>query len=74
MECRIARVVPVTGSWSSECYIAVRQLLAGKTVTARVVETLENDHIHIVDILLSMGKLYQVGVADNHDSLMIGKV
>ncbi|XP_042253348.1 tudor domain-containing protein 1 isoform X1 [Thunnus maccoyii] len=56
IECCIAGVVPVTGNWSGECCIAVRQLLTGKAVTATVVETLENGRIHVVDILLSMGK------------------
>ncbi|XP_073345172.1 tudor domain-containing protein 1 [Pagrus major] len=56
MECRIAGVVPVAGNWSGECCIAVRQLLAGKTVTVKLVETLEHGRIHTVDILLSMGK------------------
>ncbi|CAK6974631.1 LOW QUALITY PROTEIN: tudor domain-containing protein 1 [Scomber scombrus] len=56
MECRIAGVVPVTGTWSGECCIALRQQLAGKTFTAKVVETQENGRIHAVDILLSMGK------------------
>ncbi|XP_044033632.1 tudor domain-containing protein 1 isoform X2 [Siniperca chuatsi] len=56
MECCIAGVVPVAGNWSGECCIAVRQLLAGKTVTVRLEETLEYGRIHAVDILLSMGK------------------
>ncbi|XP_071319718.1 tudor domain-containing protein 1 [Trachinotus anak] len=57
MECWIAGVVPMDGSnWSGECRIAVRQLLAGKTVTVRPVEALENGRIHAVDVLLSTGK------------------
>lgn len=59
MECRITGVVPVAGSWSGECCIAVRQLLAGKIVTVRLVETVEDGRIHAVDILLSMGDLYK---------------
>ncbi|KAF3704392.1 Tudor domain-containing protein 1 [Channa argus] len=55
MECRIAGVVPVAGKWSGECCFAVTQMLAGKTVSVRLVESVEN-HIHLVDILLSMGK------------------
>ncbi|KAK2820416.1 hypothetical protein Q5P01_023375 [Channa striata] len=55
MECCIAGLVPVAGKWSGECCIAVRQMLAGKTVSVRVVESVENN-IHPVDILLSMGK------------------
>ncbi|KAM7381616.1 hypothetical protein PAMA_012453 [Pampus argenteus] len=56
MECRIAGVVPVTDNWSDESCFAVRQLLASKTVTVKVVETLENGRLYSVDILLSMGK------------------
>ncbi|XP_059180349.1 tudor domain-containing protein 1 [Centropristis striata] len=56
MECCISGVMPVTGDWSGECCIALKQMLAGKTVTVRLVETQENGHIHAVDILLSMGK------------------
>uniref|UniRef100_A0A669E863 Tudor domain-containing protein 1 n=1 Tax=Oreochromis niloticus TaxID=8128 RepID=A0A669E863_ORENI len=69
MECRITGVVPVAGNWSGECCIAVRQLLAGKIVTVRLVETVEDGRIHAVDILLSMGKqlstfLLEHGYAD----------
>uniref|UniRef100_A0A8C4HYP7 Tudor domain containing 1 n=1 Tax=Dicentrarchus labrax TaxID=13489 RepID=A0A8C4HYP7_DICLA len=56
MECRITGVVPVAGDWSDECCISVRQLLAGKIVTVKLVETLEHGRIHAVNILLSMGK------------------
>ncbi|XP_062270369.1 tudor domain-containing protein 1 isoform X1 [Platichthys flesus] len=55
MECRIAGVLPLATNWSSECCVAVRQLLAGKTVTVKLVETVENSCIHVVDIQLSMG-------------------
>lgn len=55
MECSIARVVPVGGSWSAECCIAVRQLLADRIITVHLVETLENGRIHAVDLKLSMG-------------------
>ncbi|XP_056882915.1 tudor domain-containing protein 1 isoform X3 [Takifugu flavidus] len=57
MECRIAEVEPVGGSWSVECCMAVRQLLAGRIITVHLVDTLENGRIHAVDIHLSMGKL-----------------
>lgn len=59
MECRIAGVVPVAGNWSGECCIAVRQLLAGKTVTVKLVDMLGHGRIHTVDIQLSMGRLFQ---------------
>lgn len=55
MECGIAQVVPVGGSWSDECCITVRQLLAGRIITAHLVETLENGRIYAVDIKLAMG-------------------
>lgn len=60
MECRIAGVVPSAGNWSGQCSIAVRQLLGGKAVTAKLVETLESGHVHAVDILLSMGRTERV--------------
>lgn len=56
MECCIAGVVPVAGNWSGECCIAVKRLLAGKTVTVKLVDTPEGGRIHAVDILLSMGR------------------
>lgn len=56
MECGIAQVVPVGDTWSAECCIAVSQLLAERIITVHLVETLENGHIHAVDIKLSMGE------------------
>ncbi|XP_049420220.1 tudor domain-containing protein 1 isoform X3 [Epinephelus fuscoguttatus] len=56
MECRVTGVVPVTDRWSGECCIFVKQMLLGKTVTVRLLETLESGRIHVVDILLSLGK------------------
>lgn len=70
MECCIAGVFPVAGNWSEECCIAVRQLLAGKTLRVNLVETLEHSCIHAVDILFSMGRLCVV--VDNW--LLIGAV
>ncbi|KAG7507722.1 hypothetical protein JOB18_042668 [Solea senegalensis] len=55
MECRIGGVVPSAGSWSGECCMMVRQLLTGKTVAVKLLETLENGRIYAVDILLSLG-------------------
>ncbi len=60
MECRIAGVVPVTDNWSDECSMAVRQMLVGKMVTVKVVETLENGRIHVVDMRLYTGRLYGI--------------
>lgn len=70
MECCISGVFPAAGNWSDECCIAVRQLLAGKSLRVNLVETLEHGCIHAVDILLSMGRLYVV--VDNW--LLIGAV
>ncbi|MEQ2266860.1 hypothetical protein XENORESO_020116, partial [Xenotaenia resolanae] len=57
MKCRIAGVVPVVNEWSDECCITVRQLLAGKAVTVKLLETVEKECAHAVDILLSMREL-----------------
>uniref|UniRef100_A0A665VK44 Tudor domain containing 1 n=1 Tax=Echeneis naucrates TaxID=173247 RepID=A0A665VK44_ECHNA len=56
LECCIAGVVPLDGNWSAECCVAMRQLLAGKTVTVRPVGTVENGCVHTVNIQLSTGK------------------
>ncbi|CAJ1081033.1 tudor domain-containing protein 1 isoform X3 [Xyrichtys novacula] len=56
MECHITSVESAGGNWSQECCTAVRQMLVGKIMTVRLVETLENGRLHAVDILLSMGK------------------
>ncbi|XP_069547383.1 tudor domain-containing protein 1, partial [Brachyistius frenatus] len=56
MECCTAEVVPLVSHWSGESCFAVRQLVAGKTVTAKLVETLENSRMHAIDILLHNGK------------------
>ncbi|XP_063748517.1 tudor domain-containing protein 1 isoform X2 [Eleginops maclovinus] len=58
MECRIAGVVPWIDKWSAECCMSVKQLLAGKTFTVKLVETLEKGRVYAVDILLSMGKKF----------------
>ncbi|XP_028286193.1 tudor domain-containing protein 1 [Parambassis ranga] len=65
MECCIAGVVPVVGKWSGECCFAVRQMLAGKTVTVRLMETPENGCVHAVDILLSVGKPLSTFLIEN---------
>uniref|UniRef100_A0A3Q3KD09 Tudor domain-containing protein 1 n=2 Tax=Monopterus albus TaxID=43700 RepID=A0A3Q3KD09_MONAL len=65
VECCIAGVVPVAGKWSGKCCIAVRQLLAGKTVTVRLVEMAENGRVHAVDILLSMGNQLSTLLIEN---------
>nr|XP_046232521.1 tudor domain-containing protein 1 isoform X2 [Scatophagus argus] len=65
MECCIAGVVPVADKWSGECCIAVRQLLAGKIISVKLVETLEYSRIHAVDVLLSMGKQLSAFLIEN---------
>ncbi|XP_041672490.1 tudor domain-containing protein 1 [Cheilinus undulatus] len=55
MECCVAGVVSAGGKWSRECCMAVTQMLVGKIVKVKLVETLENGRIHTVDIMLSMG-------------------
>lgn len=75
MECRIAGVVPVAGNWSGECCIAVRQMLAGRSVSVKMVETLQCGRIHAVDILLSMGRLlYGVWKVENKYRFVMGEV
>ncbi|XP_028990018.2 tudor domain-containing protein 1 [Betta splendens] len=55
IQCRIAGVEPVGDNWSDECCFAVRQMLAGKAISVRLVDILEN-LIHVVDVQLSVGK------------------
>lgn len=55
MECRIAGVVPMVNGWSDKCCLAVKQLLAGKTVTVKLLKTMEKECANVVDILLSKG-------------------
>ncbi|XP_037319473.2 tudor domain-containing protein 1 isoform X2 [Pungitius pungitius] len=65
MQCRIIGVVPTAGSWSSECCISVKKLLAGKFLTTSMVETQEDGRIHSVDITLSMGKKLSTFLLDH---------
>ncbi|XP_067100599.1 tudor domain-containing protein 1 isoform X3 [Osmerus mordax] len=53
VECRVAGIEPVTDSWTEECIIAVKQLVAGKSLTVTVVDVQESDRVHSVDVLLS---------------------
>ncbi|XP_064807023.1 tudor domain-containing protein 1 [Oncorhynchus masou masou] len=53
LECSVAGITPVTDSWMGACCMAVRQLVAGKSLTLTVVDTQENDHTYAVDILLT---------------------
>ncbi|XP_041714209.2 tudor domain-containing protein 1 isoform X2 [Coregonus clupeaformis] len=62
MECSVAGITPVTDSWMGECCIAVRQLVAGKSLTLTVVDIQENNRTYAVDILLTpIGTVSQEG-------------
>ena len=62
LECSVAGITPVTDSWMGVCCIAVRQLVAGKSLTLTVVDTPENDRTYAVDILLTpIGTVSQEG-------------
>ncbi|KAJ8365184.1 hypothetical protein SKAU_G00140150 [Synaphobranchus kaupii] len=52
VECRVAGVMAVTGSWTEECCIAARQLLAGKSLPVTVVDMPDNIDVWAVDIML----------------------
>ncbi|XP_055786772.1 tudor domain-containing protein 1 isoform X3 [Salvelinus fontinalis] len=62
LECSVAGITPVTDSWMGVCCMAVRQLVAGKSLTLTVVDTQENDRTYAVDILLNpIGTVSQEG-------------
>ncbi|KAM4715222.1 tudor domain-containing protein 1 [Anableps anableps] len=65
VECRIAGVVPVVNEWSDECCITVRQMLAGKAVNVKLLETTEKEGVHAVDIVLSMRTLLSSFLLEN---------
>ncbi|XP_015245986.1 PREDICTED: tudor domain-containing protein 1 [Cyprinodon variegatus] len=65
MECRIAGVVPMVNGWSDKCCLAVKQLLAGKTVTVKLLKTMEKECANVVDILLSKGNLLSAFLVEN---------
>ncbi|XP_055032396.2 tudor domain-containing protein 1 [Misgurnus anguillicaudatus] len=57
LQCCVAGVTPLTGSWTGECTIAVRQLFAGKSLTLTVLDIMNNGNLFAVDIPLStLGK------------------
>ncbi|KAM4624559.1 tudor domain-containing protein 1 [Polymixia lowei] len=65
MECCVAGVVPVTGIWTGEASIALRQLLVGKRMTVSVADILQGGRVHAVDILLSfIGKQLSTFLSD----------
>ncbi|KAL0984548.1 hypothetical protein UPYG_G00143080 [Umbra pygmaea] len=66
LECNVVGTKPVTDSWTGECCIAVKQLVAGKSLTLTVVDTKENGRTYAVDILLtSIGKKLSTFLMDH---------
>ncbi|KAJ7984649.1 hypothetical protein DPEC_G00356950 [Dallia pectoralis] len=66
MECSVAGVTPVTDDWVYECCVAVRQLVAGKSLKLTVVDEQENRCTYAVDILLtSIGKQLSTFLQDH---------
>lgn len=59
LQCCIAGVKPVTGSWTGECTIAVRQMITGKSLTFTVLDIMNDGALLAVDVPLSMlGRAY----------------
>uniref|UniRef100_A0A8C2A723 Tudor domain-containing protein 1 n=1 Tax=Cyprinus carpio TaxID=7962 RepID=A0A8C2A723_CYPCA len=57
LQCCVAGVKPLTGSWTGECTIAVRQLIAGKILTFTVLDIVNDGALLSVDVPLStLGK------------------
>ncbi|XP_062859119.1 tudor domain-containing protein 1 isoform X2 [Trichomycterus rosablanca] len=56
LQCSVAGVTAVTSSWTGECCIAVRQLVAGKNLTFTVLDFLNDDTVLAVDAPLTLGK------------------
>ncbi|XP_043108998.1 tudor domain-containing protein 1 isoform X2 [Puntigrus tetrazona] len=57
LQCCVAGVKPLTGSWTGECTIAVRQLIAGKILTFTVLDIMNDGALLTVDVPLStLGK------------------
>lgn len=61
LQCCIAGVKPLTGSWTGECCIAVRQLIAGKSLTFTVLDIMNDGELFAVDALVStLGRAFMV--------------
>uniref|UniRef100_A0A671KJ77 Tudor domain-containing protein 1-like n=1 Tax=Sinocyclocheilus anshuiensis TaxID=1608454 RepID=A0A671KJ77_9TELE len=57
LQCCVAGVKPLTGSWTGECTIAIRQLIAGKILTFTVLDIVIDGALLAVDVPLStLGK------------------
>ncbi|XP_052467605.1 tudor domain-containing protein 1 isoform X3 [Carassius gibelio] len=76
LQCCVAGVKPLTGSWTGECTIAVRQLIAGKSLTFTVLDIMNDGALLAVDVPLStLGKymsifLIEQGYAIKEDILV----
>lgn len=65
LQCCVAGVTPLTGTWTGECTIAVRQLFAGKSFTWTVVDIMNNGTLFAVDVPLStLGKYLSTFLID----------
>ncbi|XP_051958627.1 tudor domain-containing protein 1-like [Xyrauchen texanus] len=53
LQCSVARLTPLTGSWTGECTIAVKRLLVGKSITFTVVDIMNDGALLAVDVALS---------------------
>ncbi|XP_047672884.1 tudor domain-containing protein 1 isoform X3 [Tachysurus fulvidraco] len=54
LQCCVAGVTAITSSWTAECCIALRQLVAGKSLTFTVVDVLSTSSVFAVDAPLSL--------------------
>ncbi|XP_056626463.1 tudor domain-containing protein 1 isoform X2 [Triplophysa dalaica] len=65
LECCVAGVTPLTGTWKGECTIAVRQMFAGKSLTWTVVDVMNDGTLFAVDVPLStIGKYLSTFLID----------
>ncbi|XP_051769791.1 tudor domain-containing protein 1 isoform X3 [Ctenopharyngodon idella] len=65
LQCCVAGIKPVTGSWTGECTIAVRQLITGKSLTFTVLDIMNDGALLAVDFPLStLGKYMSTFLID----------
>ncbi|KAI7797155.1 tudor domain-containing protein 1 [Triplophysa rosa] len=65
LECCVAGVTPLTGTWTGECTIAVQQMFAGKSLTWTVVDVMNDGTLFAVDVPLStLGKYLSTFLID----------
>uniref|UniRef100_A0A8B9KDB5 Tudor domain containing 1 n=1 Tax=Astyanax mexicanus TaxID=7994 RepID=A0A8B9KDB5_ASTMX len=73
LQCCVAGVTALTDSWTGECNIAVRQLVAGKTLTFTVMEIMNDGTLLAVDVSLSMlGKNLSAFLIDQGYAMKVG--